>query len=138
MEWAMPATFESAMRKAKTRQANLEKYALYRAAEITTEKGYRYFAVIGRSNFAISRAYYAPSVSTTNMTGTVTGGMLTETAVTMTTGGGVGVIDEHWAHLDFRLVDAREIAAHRNVIDAQKVIADLKFFIDRRRPPLIP
>jgi hypothetical protein len=117
---------------------NLEKYALYRAAEITTEKGYHYFAIIGTNNFAINRALYAPSVSNTNVTGTMIGRTFTGTAVTTTTGGRAGVIEEHWAHLDFRLLDASEIRAHSDVIDAQKVISDLKFFIDRRRPLLIP
>jgi hypothetical protein len=117
---------------------NLEKYALYRAAEITSERGYKYFAILGTTNFAINRAVYAPSISTTNVTGTVVGGMFTGSAVTTTTGGGVGVIEEHWAHIDFRLIDTAEVPAHRDAIDAQKVIADLKFFIDRRRPTFIP
>src|SRR3990172_8030392 len=47
---------------------NMQKFALYRAAELTIQNGHQYFSITASSNFSQSTAIYAPSVSTTTVT----------------------------------------------------------------------
>jgi len=112
---------------------NLGKFALYRAAEITLAKGHRFFNIMSSSDFSQSYSIYAPSVSNTTVSGNVVGRTFSGTATTTTTAGGPVSIDAHWSHIDFRLIDESDVKNYERVVDARKVIDDLKFFIDRRR-----
>lgn len=114
---------------------NMQKFALYRAAELTTQRGYQYFSITASSNFSQSTVIYAPTVSTTTVTGSVGRTPFSGSATTVGPPTQAGVIEAHWVHLDFRMLDHAEVATAPGVIEAQKVIDDLKFFIERRRSP---
>ncbi len=81
---------------------NLARFALYRAAELTTEKGYEYFSII--SSTAVTT--YTPILHNA----------------------------EQWSYLTIRLLELAEISAHGNVVEANRVIEELKPFIEERRP----
>ncbi len=81
---------------------NLARFALYRAAELTTEKGYEYFSII--SSTAVTT--YTPILHN----------------------------PEQWSYLEIRLLELAEISAYGNVVEANRVIEELKPFIEERRP----
>jgi hypothetical protein len=83
---------------------NLARFALYRAAELTIEKGFQYFSI------------------------------LKSTAVTTYhTAGLFGFMEGQWSYLDIRLLEPTEVNAYVNVVEAKRVIDDLKPFIDKMR-----
>jgi len=135
---------------------DLEKFVLYRAAELTLEQGFRYFAVLeeDRSGLSIYSPWtppiggrsgldysiYSPSAPPNPV---ASAGTVADTDKTP------GLIDVartrylwttptrdiyvHRIRVKLRLLVASEIAAHKYVVEAQKVIDGLKPFIDRRR-----
>jgi hypothetical protein len=113
----------------------MQKFALYRAAELALQKGYRYFAITSSNNFAESIGIYAPTVSTSTVTGSVGTIPFSGTATTIGPPHQAGVIEAHWVSLDFRLLEPAEITTSTNVVEAQKVIDDLRLFIERRLSP---
>ena len=83
---------------------NLARFALYRAAELTIEKGFQYFSI------------------------------LKSTAVTTYHSAGLfGFIEGQWSYLDIRLLQTAEVSAHVNVVEAKRVIDDLNPFIEEMR-----
>jgi hypothetical protein len=112
---------------------DLEKFAMYRAAELTQQQGKRYFSVTSSSSQI--RDYVIQLPSTSRTTGTVSGyGDNAHVDLTTTsTGGGTSTISGGWYTLEFRVLEASEVEAHSNVVDSEQIINDLKYFIDRRR-----
>jgi hypothetical protein len=109
------------------------KLALYRAAEITLENGFHYFSVLSSSDYETNFTLYSPGTSTSTTTASLVGGTLTARTTTVTTPGSATTIQGNWTYPDIRLVKREEVAGASNVIEAQKVIDDLKYFIERRR-----
>jgi len=81
---------------------NLARFALYRAAELTIEKGYEYFSIV--SSTAVTT--YTPILYN----------------------------PEQWSYLKIRLLEPAEISAYGYVVEAKRVIEELKPFIEERRP----
>ncbi len=80
---------------------NLARFALYRAAELTIEKGFQYFSI------------------------------LKSTAVTTYHSAGLfGFIEGQWSYLHIRLLEPSEISTNVNVVEAKRVMDDLKPFIE--------
>lgn len=111
---------------------NLEKFALYRAAEITLSHGRNYFVVTG-STTQITQ-HQIPTPATTHTTGTATaiGNTFYGTATSVTTGGGASVIQGGWYYLDFIIIDDSK-PRPEGVFDARTVVSELRYFIDSRR-----
>lgn len=112
---------------------DLEKFALYRAAEITKEKGFRYFEVINSSTTIKNYVINTPQTTTTSGTANFYGNTAHYNAVSTTTGGGASTISGGWYTLDFKLLRDATALDHKNVIDADVIISDLNYFIDGRR-----
>lgn len=92
---------------------DLEKFAMYRAAEITESTGKRYFAVLNASSQ--TNTYYITSATTT------------------TTPGTTSAISGGWYILDFKVLLDSETNSHDRVVDSQQVKRDLQYFINSRR-----
>lgn len=112
---------------------DLEKFAIYRAAEITKENGHRYFSVTDASSRVSHYAVAAPTTTTTTGYVTTTGRTSYVNATSTTTGGTTGTISGGWYYLEFRIVPTEEISKYSSLTDSNSIISDLKFFIDSRR-----
>ena len=112
---------------------DLEKFAMYRAAEITESKAKRYFAVLKASSQTSTYYLSTPSTSTTAATASRIGRTTYINATTTTTPGTTSAISGGWYTLDFRVLSDSEIASHERVVDSQQVKRDLQFFINGRR-----
>ena len=112
---------------------DLEKFAMYRAAEVTMQNGRRYFVVLKASSRVNS--YTIPIPSTTTTTGTVNtiGSTAFINATSTTTGGGSANISGGWYIVEYMLIPDEDVGKHENVVDATAVINNLKYFIDSRR-----
>ena len=108
---------------------NLEKFALYRAAEKTTENGKVYFAVLSASSQVTS--YATPTVSRSTGSATVVGQTAYINTTTVTSGG--GGIQGGWYYLDFKMIEEKDAPSYKTVIDARTIKEDLKDFINQRR-----
>lgn len=112
---------------------DLEKFAMYRAAELTQQGGKRYFAVLDASSRTNEYTIQTPTTSTTTGTINTVGYTSHINATTTTTGGGSSTIRGGWYTLEFRIISDSEIADHTDVVDSNQIIRDLKYFIDARR-----
>jgi hypothetical protein len=113
---------------------DLEKFALYRAAELTQQNGKRYFAVLDASSRVNNYTIAIPATSTTTGTVNTIGSTSYINARTTTTGGGAVNISGGWYTLEFKVVPDSAVTEHRDVVDSQEIMRDLKYFIDSRRP----
>ncbi len=112
---------------------DLEKFAMYRASEITQEKGQRYFSVINASTQTSNYTITTPT--TTNIRGTASayGNTAYINATSTTIGGSTSIISGGWYILDFKVLSESDLTNYSRVIDSKAVISDLKYFIDSRR-----
>lgn len=112
---------------------DLEKFAMFRAAEITQQSGFKYFAVTSSSTRVNSYSIAVPQTTKTNATITAHGDLAHVNATSTTTGGGTTNIRGGWYTLGYRLITEEELPHYENIMDSEAVIDDLRYFIDRRR-----
>lgn len=112
---------------------DLEKFAMYRAAELTQQSAKRYFAVLDASSRVNNYTIRLPATSTTTGTVNTIGSTAYINATTTTTGGGATTISGGWYTLEFKVIPDSDLTAHRDVVDSHQVMRDLKYFIDSRR-----
>jgi hypothetical protein len=112
---------------------DLEKFALYRAAEVTVTAGQRYFAVVTASSRINSYLVTTPTTTTTIGSATVAGNTISGSAVSTTTGGSAYNIEGRWYVMDFKILTSPDTSKYTTVVDAQQVMEDLKYFITKRR-----
>jgi hypothetical protein len=112
---------------------DLEKFAIYRAAEITESKSKRYFAILNASSQTSTYYITTPATSATSATASRVGTTTYISATTTTTPGTTSAIGGGWYTLDFRVLSDAEIASHERVVDSQQIKRDLQFFINARR-----
>ena len=112
---------------------DLEKFAMYRAAEITEAKSKRYFVVLNASSQISTHYITTPTTSATSATASRIGSTTYLKATTTTTSGTTSAISGGWYTLDFRVLSDVELATHERVVDSQQVKRDLDFFINARR-----
>lgn len=108
---------------------NLSKIAIYRAADLTVQNGYKYFTVI--SDFADAQHYAIPGNSTTRTTANVVGNAVYATSYTTHNSG--GSISGGTYYLDFLILKDDEVNSYEKVFSAEKVMNELRFFIESRK-----
>lgn len=113
--------------------ADLEKFAMYRAAEITMSKNKRYFVVLNASTQTSTYYISTPSSSTTSGSVSAVGSTAYINSTTTTSPAVTTPISGGWYYLDFRIIANDEIQKNNKVVDSQQIIKDYKFFIDSRR-----
>lgn len=113
--------------------ADLEKFAIYRAAEITENHSKRYFVVLNASSQTSTYYIASPTVATTSGTAQHIGSTTSFNATTIATPAGTTAISGGWYVLDFKVVAESELSNYSHVIDSRQVKSDLKYFIDSRR-----
>ena len=113
---------------------DLEKFALYRASEITQEKGLRYFVVKNASTQTTHYTITSPVVSNTSGTASFVGSTAFVNTTTTTRGGVSVPISGGWYILDFKMLKESDLSKYDKVIDSETIMSDLKYFIDSRRP----
>lgn len=113
--------------------ADLEKFAMYRAAELTMQAGQRYFSVTNATTSISSYQITTPGTSSTTGTVNRVGNTAYINAVTTTTPSTTSSIQGGWYTLDFRVLTEAEIPSYSRVVDAEQVMRDLRYFIDSRR-----
>ncbi|OWS69417.1 hypothetical protein CBI30_09585 [Polynucleobacter aenigmaticus] len=113
--------------------ADLEKFAMYRASEITESKGKRYFTVLSSSSQTSTYYITSPGTSTTSGTASVVGSTAYINSTTTTTPGFTAPISGGWYILDFRVISNEDVTKNRKVVDAQQVKRDYEMFINGRR-----
>ncbi len=109
---------------------DLEKFAMYRAAEVTREQGQRYFAVIEATTQIHRYEITSPAVATTQGTANTVGGTTFVSATTTITPARTSTISGGWYTLEYRILTADELKSHNRVIDGEQVMKDLRYFID--------
>ncbi len=112
---------------------DLEKFAMFRAAEITQSLGKKYFLVLNSSTLTTSYHITSPSYSNTTASATNYGNTVAINATTVTTPGTTTTISGGWYVLDFKVLDESDLKDHPRVVEAIKIQKDLSYFIDRRR-----
>jgi hypothetical protein len=112
---------------------DLEKFAMYRAAETTKAQGQRYFAVLEATTQISSYEIASPAVATTQATANTIGGTTSVSATTTISPARTATISGGWYTLDYRVLTAEELKSHSRVVDSEQVIKDLRYFIDTRR-----
>lgn len=112
---------------------DLEKFAIYRAAEITRGRGQRFFAVLNATTQVQTYEIVSPAVANTSATANSFGGTTFISATTATTPARVSTISGGWYTLDFRVLTQSDLTSHPKVIDSEQVMNDLRYFIDGRR-----
>lgn len=113
--------------------ADLEKFAMYRASEITLSKGKRYFSVLSSSTQTSTYYISTPSTSTTSGTASVSGGTAYLNSTTVSSPAVTAPISGGWYTLDFRIIADSEVSGTTKVVDAQQVKKDYEMFINSRR-----
>ncbi|WP_438979037.1 CC0125/CC1285 family lipoprotein [Polynucleobacter sp.] len=111
--------------------ADLEKFALYRASEITKSKNRRYFLILNSSTQISTNYLTIPSSTTTNSTASVSGSTAYISSTSTSTPSVTAPISGGWYTLDFRVLANAD--ATGKVVDAQQIIHDYQIFIDSRR-----
>lgn len=111
---------------------DVEKFALYRAAEVTLASGRRYFAVLSSSSRINSYVAATPKITTTTGTAAISGNTISGSSVSTTSGGSTHAIEGGWYIMDFKTLESSNGAGYSTIIDANKVIEDLKYFIAKR------
>lgn len=112
---------------------DLEKFALYRAAEITESKGKRYFTILSSSSQTSSYYISTPSSSSTSGTASVSGGTAYVNSSTVTTPSITTPISGGWYTLDFKIISDSEVSSSTKVVDAQQIKRNYEIFINSRR-----
>lgn len=112
---------------------DLEKFAMYRASEITQSKGRRYFVVLNSSTQVSTYYISTPSTTNTNATATVSGSTAYINSTSTTTPGVTAPISGGWYTLDFRIIKDADAPNSAKVVDSQQVMRDYQMFIDGRR-----
>ena len=112
---------------------DLEKFAIYRAADITEANAKRYFKVLDASS-QINTAYITtPSTTTFSASGYRYGNTAFVNGTSTTMPGVTAPISGGWYTLDFEILSDNEALKEGSVIDSQKVKRDLSYFINSRR-----
>lgn len=112
---------------------DLEKFAMYRAAEVAESRGFDFFEVLAASSQVNSYAVATPATATTTGTAFGAGGSVMYSATTTVTPGASGSIQGGWYTLEFRLLDPAQAQKALRVVDARQVRKDLAYFIESRR-----
>ena len=112
---------------------DLEKFAMYRASEITQERGLRYFVATSASTQTSTYTINTPTTTSTTGTARVSGNTAYINTTSTTTGGSATNISGGWYILDFKVLKDSDLSNYERVIDSESVMADLKYFIDSRR-----
>jgi hypothetical protein len=112
---------------------DLEKFAIYRAAEVTQSKGKRYFAVLNASTQIRNYTLSFPKTTSTTGTATIYGDTAYINTTSTTSGGGTSTISGGWYVLDYKIIDDKDIQSYKSVVDSTKIVQDLKYFIEKRR-----
>lgn len=112
---------------------DLEKFAMYRAAETTKEQGKRYFAVLEATTQITSYEITSPAVATTQGTANTIGNTTFVSATTTITPSRTSTISGGWYSLEYKVLTLEELKLHPRVIDSEQVIKDLRYFVDSRR-----
>jgi multisubunit Na+/H+ antiporter MnhE subunit len=112
---------------------DLEKFAVFRAAEITASKSKRYFTILNASSQTSTYFVNTPTTSTTSATASRVGNTTYINATTTTTPGTTSAISGGWYTLDFRVLSDAEIVSYERVVDSEQVKRDLQYFINSRR-----
>lgn len=112
---------------------DLEKFAIYRASEITLDRGLRYFIVTKASTQTSTYAINTPKTTKTTGTASVYGNAAYISTTSTTTGGSTTNISGGWYILDFKVISEDDLPKYERVVDSKSVMADLKYFIDARR-----
>ena len=116
---------------------NLDKIAIYRAAEITKEQGKRFFAILSASSRINN--YNIEQPTTVSTTGTVNyiGNTAYINATSQVSGGQSIQISGGWYTLEFRILSDSEaeerLKKSMDITDSELVFKDLKYFIDRKK-----
>ena len=112
---------------------DLEKFAMYRASEITQERGLRYFVVTNATTRTTSYTINIPTTTNTTGTANIYGDTAYINTTSTTTGGGSTTISGGWYTLDFKVLSESDLVNYARVVDSKSVMSDLKYFIDARR-----
>lgn len=112
---------------------NLEKFAMYRASEITQDRGLRYFIVTSASTQTSNYTINTPTTTSTSGTASVYGNTAYINTTSTTTGGSSTNISGGWYILDFKVLTEDDLPKYERVVDSKTVMIDLKYFIDARR-----
>ena len=112
---------------------DLEKFAMYRAAEITLSRGQRYFVIVDSTTQVRSYEITSPAVATTRATATTVGSTTFISATTTTAPVRTSTISGGWYTLDFRVLSPDELGSQPRVVDSEQVIKSLRYFIEARR-----
>ena len=112
---------------------DLEKFALYRAAETTKTQGQRYFAILEATTRISTYEIASPAVASTQATASTIGGTTYLTATTTVSPARTSTISGGWYTLEYRILTAEELKSHSKVVDSEQVMKDLRYFIDLRR-----
>lgn len=112
---------------------DLEKFAMYRASEITKERGLRYFIVTNASTTTSTYTVSTPETTHTTGTANVIGNNAYISTTSTTSGGDTANISGGWYILDFKVLTESDLPNYERVVDSESVMADLKYFIDSRR-----
>jgi hypothetical protein len=111
-------------------QPRLEQFALYRAAEIATAHGFRYFSLLPSSDLdlPVDVEQYAPDAPEPE-------------PATRTPGHGPTFVQRffnskqfgrvHVARVTIRLLEANELSVYERVVDAEKILARLRHVVGR-------
>jgi hypothetical protein len=112
---------------------DLEKFAIYRAADITRTSGQRYFVILNATTQVTNYEIVSPAVSNTTATANSVGNTTFITATTTTTPARSSTVSGGWYTLDFRIISQSDLPNHSKVVDSEQVINDLRYFIEGRR-----
>ncbi|CAM3665249.1 CC0125/CC1285 family lipoprotein [Polynucleobacter antarcticus] len=113
--------------------ADLEKFAMYRASEITESKNKRYFLVLNSSTQISTFYVTTPSSSSTNSTASISGSTAYISSSSIGSPSVTAPISGGWYILDFRILPNADVNGREKVVDAQQVKHDYQVFIDGRR-----
>ena len=113
--------------------SDLEKFAMYRAAETTKEQGKRYFAVLDATTRISSYEIASPAVASTQGSANRIGNTTYLSATTTITPGRTSTISGGWYTLDYKILSEAELNTTHRVVDSEQIIKDLRYFIDSRR-----
>lgn len=113
--------------------ADLEKFALYRAADITISKNKRYFQILDSGIHTSTTYVTMPTTSTTTSTASVSGKTAYITSNAVSSPVVTTEISGGWYILDFRIITNENEVGKEKIVDSQRVISDYKYFIDGRR-----
>lgn len=113
--------------------ADLEKFALYRASDITVSKNQRYFRILNSSTQISTYYFTTPASTTTSSTASISGNTAYITSNSVSSPSVTAPISGGWYILDFRIVTNDEEMSKGRIVDAQRIMKDYQYFIDGRR-----